>query len=91
MEIKCTEIKFSYKLNVYNLSFEESLSTVKTNNSSPLSNDSIQYSFFSSIPKSSFILSDLSLKSILTEENFEFDFEKVYWCSRLQKERDRLL
>lgn len=22
---------------------------------------------------------------------FEFDFEKVYWCSRLQQERDRLL
>lgn len=23
--------------------------------------------------------------------SFEFDFEKVYWCSRLQQERDRLL
>jgi len=22
---------------------------------------------------------------------FELDFEKVYWCSRLQQERDRLL
>lgn len=22
---------------------------------------------------------------------FEFDFEKVYWCSRLQQERDRVL
>lgn len=23
--------------------------------------------------------------------SFEFDFEKVYWCSRLQNERDRVL
>lgn len=23
--------------------------------------------------------------------SFELDFEKVYWCSRLQKERDRIM
>ncbi len=29
------------------------------------------------------------LKEVGTQ--FELDFEKVYWCSRLQQERDRLL